>query len=76
MAATQEDIVRIIEHRLTVWNMLDGLIEKHGKETVEYAIADSASFYAGCEEIGSSDANYFADSAVRSLGEPSIFERK
>lgn len=74
MAATAESIQGIIRHRLTYWNMMDALVEKHGQQKVDWAIEDASYFYAGCEEIGSSDANYMVDSAVRSLGEPTIFK--
>ncbi len=74
MAATAETIEDVIRHRLTVWNMLDGLVAKHGQEKVDESIREASYFYAGCEEIGSSDANYMVDSAVRYLGEPTIFK--
>jgi hypothetical protein len=57
-----------------VWKLWDGLVEKYGEAQVECAISSAASFYEGVEEIGSSDAAHMVDSAVRQLGEPTIFK--
>lgn len=75
MAATSETIKDVIIQRLNAWDMMVPLMEKHGPSKIMEVIEDSASFYAGCEEIGSSDAANMVDSAVRQLGEPSIFNR-
>jgi hypothetical protein len=72
--ASANEIERVIRQRLTVWKMWDALVEKHGEAQVECAISSAARFYEGVEEIGSSDASYMVDSAVRQLGEPTIFK--
>lgn len=74
MAATQEDIVAIITRRLHVRDKMAPLVEKYGMDKVGAAIEDAALFYEGVEEIGTSDASCMVDSAVRNLGEPSIFK--
>jgi hypothetical protein len=75
MGATAKDIVTVITHRLRVWGRWDALVATHGVRAVEDAIEYASWQYVGVEEIGSSDAAYMMDSAVRALGEPSIFDR-
>lgn len=81
MAASAASIESVIKQRMMVWDdmqdasvpMLVGVISRHGLDRVECEISSAGSFYAGCEEIGSSDAAYMVDSVVRALGEPTIF---
>lgn len=75
MAASSETIKDIVIHRLNAWDMMAPLLIKHGLDRVMEAIEDTASFHAGCEEIGTSDVNHMIDGMMRGMGEPSIFDR-
>lgn len=75
MAASVQTIVEVVRHRLMVTKRLVPLVQAYGTEAVEDALNHAGEFYQGCEEIGSSDANYMMDCAITYLGEPSIFKR-
>lgn len=76
MATTAESVEGIIKQRLFAWDMMVPLLTKHGLDKVQEAIEEASYRFVGLEEVGSSDASYMVDSAVRILGEPSIFKER
>jgi len=66
-------IENAIIHRLGMERMAR-LIGRYGMDIVDMELSMTASFYAGGEEIGTSDVSYMCDTFLRGLGEPSYFQ--
>jgi hypothetical protein len=67
MAATADTIAACIQRRVGMPKLAD-LIRQFGIVRVTDALDEAGSFYAGVEEIGSSDIYYFTETFYRFLG--------
>lgn len=65
--ATVETIRNAIEWRLR--DEMPALRAKYGDDAVDYALDLAGSFHAGCEEIGSSDVYFMAQTFRHNLPE-------